>query len=313
MSSEASEDYETARQRRIEANNAFLLSLGLITPTQPKPKPLARCKTDPIPFSKKRLRRRYSHKDENSDDEHIESLPRARSVYRSALMSQPLPEMYHPPPVASLLYSFLWKRESSQEKHVSCHQCRQRSQLPKLSCTNIIDGVPCNKYWDKWCLASRYDVDPEAVDLSTWVCPFCSLTCNCSFCRRRPEFTPIQVARFQGIPKTADEEFFAKHPHLRPSKSLHRSNRRGHLPPSPQTTDQSDVSSHEMSPRASELSYRFSPAPLRTSLRRLAKSVAVMNFGEIARSSIAWPEVEVSVPSERPKFLSHKAQHRRRR
>ncbi|KAJ1963668.1 hypothetical protein IWQ62_003146 [Dispira parvispora] len=313
MSLESSEDYEAARQRRIEANNAFLLSLGLITPTQPKPQSLARCKTDPTPFPRKRLRSRHSHKDENDDNEYIESLPRTRSVYRPPLLNQPLPDMYHPPPVSSVLYSFLWKRVSSREKDVSCHQCRQRSQMPKLACTNIVSGVPCSKYWDKWCLASRYGVDPEAIDPATWVCPFCSLTCNCSFCRRRPEFTPTQVVRFQGLPKTADEAFFAEHPHLRPSEPLRRSNSIRRLPPSPQATDQSDVSSHEMSPRASEFSYRLSPAPSRTPLRRLAKSVAVMKFGEVARSGMSWPEVEVSVPSERPKFLSRRVQYCRRR
>ncbi|KAJ2482392.1 hypothetical protein EV174_003213 [Coemansia sp. RSA 2320] len=63
----------------------------------------------------------------------------------------------------------------------SCHQCRQKTVDIKIKCS----AEACNIMFDYRCLLIRYSEDADTIDHSTWICPKCRGTCNCSFCMKK--------------------------------------------------------------------------------------------------------------------------------
>eukprot|EP01112_Ceratiomyxa_fruticulosa_P013601 TRINITY_DN3829_c0_g1_i1.p1 TRINITY_DN3829_c0_g1~~TRINITY_DN3829_c0_g1_i1.p1 ORF type:complete len:354 (+),score=61.72 TRINITY_DN3829_c0_g1_i1:1021-2082(+) len=81
--------------------------------------------------------------------------------------------------------------ESETEAEISdnrfCHNCRRKSNLPKISCTNVIKhkGISsvCGKVLDESCLFNRYGVVLSEIS-GNWTCPKCLGICNCALCMK---------------------------------------------------------------------------------------------------------------------------------
>lgn len=95
----------------------------------------------------------------------------------------------------------------------SCHQCRQKTLDPKVTCTNeievvddpsgIVRRVQCNVKMDIQCLENRYGetMDDDFVASGRWICPKCRDICNCSFCRKKKGLRPTGILTHAAIGK----------------------------------------------------------------------------------------------------------------
>ncbi|KAI8611144.1 zinc-finger domain of monoamine-oxidase A repressor R1-domain-containing protein [Chytriomyces sp. MP71] len=91
----------------------------------------------------------------------------------------------------------------------SCHQCRQKTMDPKVTCTNLIvyrnaDGsetrAPCPLMMDDQCLMGRYgEKVAEMAARGDWVCPKCRGICNCSFCMAKRGKQPTGQLKMQAL------------------------------------------------------------------------------------------------------------------
>ncbi|KAH7923374.1 hypothetical protein BV22DRAFT_968351, partial [Leucogyrophana mollusca] len=64
-----------------------------------------------------------------------------------------------------------------------CHQCRSRNAREKMVCASSrSDGRVCGKYFCIVCVLNRYPEIEFDSSLASWICPYCTNTCNCSHC-----------------------------------------------------------------------------------------------------------------------------------
>lgn len=68
----------------------------------------------------------------------------------------------------------------------SCHYCRQKTDVLKVSCS------ACPVLFCPPCLLLRHGVAATAASPS-WLCPKCLGTCTCSVCRRRAGLEPTGI------------------------------------------------------------------------------------------------------------------------
>ncbi|KAG8221743.1 hypothetical protein J3R82DRAFT_2033 [Butyriboletus roseoflavus] len=65
-----------------------------------------------------------------------------------------------------------------------CHQCRHKSDRPKMLCSNMVDGRACGKRFCNRCILHRYPDVTFDQHSAGFLCPACTNTCNCSACSR---------------------------------------------------------------------------------------------------------------------------------
>eukprot|EP01113_Clastostelium_recurvatum_P016861 TRINITY_DN1976_c0_g1_i1.p1 TRINITY_DN1976_c0_g1~~TRINITY_DN1976_c0_g1_i1.p1 ORF type:complete len:378 (+),score=92.52 TRINITY_DN1976_c0_g1_i1:34-1134(+) len=182
---ESSPSYEDIRKMNIERNRAMFQQLGLdvLPPVLEAPKKPQRtytpkrARTDPS----EPLRRSRRHSlpadgastedgQDQADSQDLQYLTGKRRVNPGKRI------------VGGRVYD--------SENGTTCHQCRQKTMNPKVTCTNVIvdwqgKERPCGLMLDEMCLIGRYGQTlDEVMNTGEWKCPKCLDICNCSFCRR---------------------------------------------------------------------------------------------------------------------------------
>lgn len=82
-----------------------------------------------------------------------------------------------------------------------CHHCRNTTNRLKMRCSNDIGGgQTCGKRFCQRCIEKRYpDITFDRFSCS-FLCPFCTNTCNCSTCSRKrgEDYVSMRTASFTG-------------------------------------------------------------------------------------------------------------------
>ncbi|KAI6112238.1 hypothetical protein EDD16DRAFT_1484920 [Pisolithus croceorrhizus] len=82
-----------------------------------------------------------------------------------------------------------------------CHHCRNTTNRLKMRCSNDVGGgQTCGKRFCQRCIEKRYpDITFDRFSCS-FLCPFCTNTCNCSTCSRKrgEDYISMRTASFTG-------------------------------------------------------------------------------------------------------------------
>ncbi|KAI5980940.1 hypothetical protein EDD15DRAFT_2185252 [Pisolithus albus] len=82
-----------------------------------------------------------------------------------------------------------------------CHHCRNTTNRLKMRCSNGVgSGQACGKRFCQRCIEKRYpDITFDPFSCS-FLCPFCTNTCNCSSCSRKrgEDYVSMRATSFTG-------------------------------------------------------------------------------------------------------------------
>lgn len=193
------DEYERQRDKRIQANQRMLAALGLVPSAQDKSQRGKGRKKGPR-FDADGTTRDAPPPGESYFMAYVEApaLSKSQRILESFKYFKLPPVPEHPEvPRPKTAFELDEQRARFKYGHYSeipgesCHQCRRKSDKPKMKCHS--KDPDCGLEYCKSCVDNRYDF-PFDADSRVFICPKCLGNCNCTLCLKySPGFEQLRL------------------------------------------------------------------------------------------------------------------------